>query len=88
MLGAAVRCLRPGGVVAIADEVRPRAIWRRALYKLLRAPQAVLGWLLVGSTSHPVPDPGAELRAAELVVRVEKRWLLESLALVVAERPR
>ncbi|MFQ5457768.1 MAG: corrinoid protein-associated methyltransferase CpaM [Myxococcota bacterium] len=87
VLGAAVRCLRPGGVVAIADEVRPRAMWRRALYTALRAPQAVLAWLLVGSTSHPVPDAAAELRAAGLIVREERRWLLESLSLVVAERP-
>ena len=86
VLGAAVGCLRKGGVLAVADEVRPTGLWRRALYATLRAPQAVLGWLLAGSISQPIPDLAGELEAAGLSIREERRWLLGSLALLVAER--
>ena len=86
VLRAALGCLREGGVLAVADEVRPPGLWRRALYKTLRAPQAALGWLLAGSISQPIPDLAGELEAAGLRVLEERRWLLGSLALLVAER--
>ena len=86
VLKAAVKRLRPGGLLAVADEVRPRARWRRTLYAALRAPQAALGWLLAGTTSHPISDLAAEMAAAGLRIRGEKRWLLGSLSLVVGER--
>jgi demethylmenaquinone methyltransferase/2-methoxy-6-polyprenyl-1,4-benzoquinol methylase len=88
VLRAAARRLRPGGVLAVADEVRPRGTGQRLVYSLLRLPQAVLAWLLAGSTSRPVRDLAGEIRAAGFAVQREQRWLLGSLAVVVAERPR
>ena len=52
---------------------------------LLRAPQALAGWLLVGSVSRPIGDLRAELEAAGLGVREERRWLLGTLGLLIAE---
>ena len=88
VLRALARCLRPGGVLAVADEVQPRRTGQRVLHALLRAPQATLAWLVMGSTSRPIRDLAAELAAAGLEVRSEQRWLLGRLAAVVAERPR
>jgi demethylmenaquinone methyltransferase/2-methoxy-6-polyprenyl-1,4-benzoquinol methylase len=86
VLGEARSRLRPGGVLVAGDEVRPRARWQRWLHAALRVPQAVLAWLVAGSTSRPIPDLRRELRAAGLDVRDERRWLLGSLAVLVAER--
>jgi hypothetical protein len=86
VLRHAVRRLRPGGVLAAADEVRPRSPWKGALHAVLRGPQAALGWLLTGSVSRPIPDLAKEIRQAGLEVRHEERWLLGSLAAVIAER--
>ncbi len=86
VLRAAVGCLRKGGVLAVADEVRPPGLWRRAIHTMLRAPQAALGWILAGSISQPIPDLAGELEAAGLCILRERRWLLGSLALLVAER--
>jgi ubiquinone/menaquinone biosynthesis C-methylase UbiE len=86
VLRQAVRLLRPGGVLAAADEVRPRSRWTRAAHAALRGPQALLGWLLTGSVSHPIPDLAKEVGEAGLEVRREERWLLGSLATVIAER--
>jgi demethylmenaquinone methyltransferase/2-methoxy-6-polyprenyl-1,4-benzoquinol methylase len=80
----AARCLAQGGVFALADEVKPRGRTQRLLYGLLRAPQAVLGWLVTGSISHPIPNLTEELRACGFRVRSEERWLLGSLAAVIA----
>jgi demethylmenaquinone methyltransferase/2-methoxy-6-polyprenyl-1,4-benzoquinol methylase len=85
VLREAARRLVRGGVLAVADEVRPARGWQRVLFALLRGPQALLGWLLAGSVSRPVPDLASEVRGAGFGVRAERRWLLGSLALVAAE---
>lgn len=82
---ASAERLGPGGLLIAADEVRPGSPWRRTCFALLRGPQWLLGWLLAGSVSRPIPDLGAELAEAGLRVRSEERWLLDSLALFVAE---
>jgi demethylmenaquinone methyltransferase/2-methoxy-6-polyprenyl-1,4-benzoquinol methylase len=86
VLKCALRALRPGGVIAIADEVRSRSFINRALQTVVREPQAALGWLVVGSVSSPILNLAAELAAAGFVIRNERRWLLETLAVVIAER--
>jgi len=85
VLSRAARRLVRGGVLAVADEVRPARSWQRVLFALLRGPQALLGWLLASSVSRPVPDLAGEVCAAGFGVRAERRWLLGSLALVAAE---
>ena len=87
VLREALRRLRRGGLFAVADEVRPRRPVERALVRLLRAPQAALGWLIAGTASQPIPDLAAELVEAGAELRAERRWLLGSLALFVAVRP-
>jgi ubiquinone/menaquinone biosynthesis C-methylase UbiE len=77
--------LAPGGRLVAADEVRAPKGWRRALQLLWRVPQAILGWLVVGSLSHPVPDLPGELREAGLQIRDQQAWMFGSLALFVAE---
>jgi demethylmenaquinone methyltransferase/2-methoxy-6-polyprenyl-1,4-benzoquinol methylase len=59
VLQSAQRVLRPGGLIAIADEVRPRSFINRALQTVVRGPQAALGWLIVGTASSPIPDLAA-----------------------------
>jgi ubiquinone/menaquinone biosynthesis C-methylase UbiE len=85
-LREAAKRLRPGGILAIGDEVIPRERGGRLLYRLLPAPQAILGWLLVGAVSSPLRDLEGEIRAAGFKIESDRRWLLGSLAAVVAER--
>jgi len=84
VLREARRRLRKGGLLAIGDEVRPRGAAARGLFALLRVPQAVLGWLLAGSLSHPIADLAGELRAAGFEVAAERPFLLGSLGVFVA----
>jgi demethylmenaquinone methyltransferase/2-methoxy-6-polyprenyl-1,4-benzoquinol methylase len=87
VLREAFRSLRPGGILAVADEVTPRGPARRVLHALARVPQAALGWLLAGSLSRPIEDLAAEVSAAGFKLQREQRWLAGGLALLVGERP-
>lgn len=78
--------LAHGGRLVVADELRAPYGWRRIAQFLWRVPQAVLGWLLVGSLSRPIPDLTGELCAAGFQIIDEQAWLLGSLGLVEAER--
>ena len=88
VLREAVLRLRPGGRLIAADETRPRSWSLRLLQTLLRGPQRLLGWLLVGAVSAPIPDLAAEIAEAGLLVTAERRWLAGSLVLVTAENSR
>jgi demethylmenaquinone methyltransferase/2-methoxy-6-polyprenyl-1,4-benzoquinol methylase len=86
VLSQAAQRIAPGGRLVAADEVCAPAGWRRGVQRLVRVPQAAIGWLLVGSLSRPLPDLSGEIRATGLHIRHEAAWLLGSLQLVVAER--
>ncbi len=86
VLRESARRVVAGGRVIAADEVRPAGTVSRRIQKILRVPQAIFGWLLVGSVSNPIDDLAGELRGAGLCLRDEQSWLFGSLALVVGER--
>ncbi len=85
VLRACGRVLVPRGRLVVGDEVAAPSGPRRWLQRLWRLPQAALGWLLVGALSRPIADLSGEIRAAGFTVLREQRWLMGSLALVVAE---
>ncbi len=79
------KLLARDGVLVVGDEVVARGLLQRALQWCLRLPQALLGWAMVGSVSHPIRDLAGELERVGFRVRIERRYLLGTLALVVAE---
>ena len=86
-LTQARRLMRPGGLLLLADEVRPRRLLQRLLHGGLRAPLAVLTWLLTQTTTHAVPDlPGLIEAAGFEAMTIRMDWL-EDWAEVVATRP-
>ena len=84
VLRAALPRLRPGGVLVLADEVRPGHAWQRVVLAFFRAPQVALAWLLTGSVASPLADLPGELAEAGFALRSERRWLLGSLAVFEA----
>lgn len=84
VLRAARARLRPGGLLAVADEVTPKGV-ARALLALVRLPQAALAWLVAGSLSSPIRDLAGEIERAGFRVRRQTRCLGGSLSLVIAE---
>ena len=64
--------------------MRPRRPLTRALFATLRAPQAVITWIAVGSVSRPIARLEDEIVAAGFGIQAERRWLGGHLALIVA----
>lgn len=79
--------LRPGGRLAIADEVVPRGALRRALHALRRWPLAALTYLLTQTTTRPVRDLPARVREAGFVDVAEERLWGDAFAIVRATAP-
>jgi demethylmenaquinone methyltransferase/2-methoxy-6-polyprenyl-1,4-benzoquinol methylase len=88
VLARARERLRPGGLLAVADEVRPERALPRALFALLRAPQALISWIVVGSVSRPIQGLEGEIESAGFRLRAREDWLWGHLSVVIAESSR
>jgi ubiquinone/menaquinone biosynthesis C-methylase UbiE len=51
-----VRMLRPGGLLLIADEVKPRNLVKRLIHSLVRVPLAAITYVITQQTSHPISN--------------------------------
>jgi demethylmenaquinone methyltransferase/2-methoxy-6-polyprenyl-1,4-benzoquinol methylase len=86
-LAQALRILKPGGLLLLADEVRPGSLARRILFWLVRAPLAALAWLVTQQTTHPIAGlADAVVQAGFAIVAVRSNGL-GSFAELVARRP-
>jgi ubiquinone/menaquinone biosynthesis C-methylase UbiE len=85
VLRAAHRVLRPGGRIVVADEIRPSTIAGRFVHTLVRAPLAVLTYLLTQTSTAAVSDLVGLVRGAGFRV-VEERRLRGGTGMVVGER--
>jgi ubiquinone/menaquinone biosynthesis C-methylase UbiE len=86
-LDQVARLLKPGGLLLVADEVSPRHAIARALRSLLRAPLALLTYLITQQTSHAVRALPERLAAAGLSLVSATHNALGSFGVYVARRP-
>jgi ubiquinone/menaquinone biosynthesis C-methylase UbiE len=86
-LDQVARVLKPGGLLLVADEVRPRHLITRALRSLLRAPLALITYLITQQTSHAVRALPEGLAAAGLSLVSTTQSALGSFGVYVAQRP-
>ena len=62
------RILHPGGLLLIADEVRPQGLFKRLIHLLIRAPLSALVYAITQATTHPVSDLPEKLKDAGLSI--------------------
>ncbi len=81
------RILKPGGLLLIADEVKPRAGAKRLLTWLIRLPLLVITYVLTQTTTHAVRNLPERIEQAGL--RIESVTLsgLEDFIEVSAQKP-
>jgi ubiquinone/menaquinone biosynthesis C-methylase UbiE len=86
-LSQIVRILRPGGLLLVADEVKPPDLARRLLHALMKAPFAALTYLVSQQTTHAVEDLPAKLCKAGFTIESVRSNALGSFVEVVARKP-
>ena len=78
------RVLRPGGRLAIADEVKPRTLARRLAHGAVRIPLLVATFALTQTTTSAVDGLAALVSETGFRVESEERSSLDSFAYLVA----
>ncbi len=74
VLPAVLGLLRPGGRLAVADEVLPAGARKRLLKRVRRFPLEALTWLLTQTTTRALDDPAGLVRAAGFADVAERRF--------------
>ena len=81
------RVLRPGGLLLVADEVRPQGQLARFLHTLIRIPLATLAYLITQQTTRAVSNLPEKITRARLSIVSVESSPLGSFAEVVARKP-
>ncbi len=85
-LSQIVRVLRPGGLLLVADEVKPPDLPRRLLHALIKAPFAALTYVVSQQTTHAVEDLPGKLSKAGLSIEWLGQNALGSFVEIVARK--
>jgi len=86
VLQASRSLLKGDGRLIVADEVMPTSWWQRVLFHIVRWPLAAVTFLLTQNTTHALQSLDYRLAEAGFRVLSDERYLLGTLALVVAEK--
>ena len=82
-----VRILRPGGLLLIADEIRPQGFAKRLIHSLIRVPFTALAYVISQQTTHPASSLPEKLRDAGLSILSVHLNLIGSFGEFIAQKP-
>lgn len=80
------RILKPGGMLLVADEVKPESVLKRALSWLIRIPLVLITYLITQTTTRAVRNLPARIEEAGLKIRSVRLNRLETFIELVAEK--
>jgi ubiquinone/menaquinone biosynthesis C-methylase UbiE len=81
------RILREGGLLLIADEIKPQGFVKRLIYALIRVPLAVLTYVITQQTTHPASNLSVKLREAGFSIVSVHLNSLGNFGEFVAQKP-
>ena len=85
-LEEAHRVLAPGGRLAIADEARPRTPGGRLVHAAVRAPLALVTYVMTQTTTRAVERLAERVARAGFTIEHERRSALDSFVYLIAVR--
>jgi demethylmenaquinone methyltransferase/2-methoxy-6-polyprenyl-1,4-benzoquinol methylase len=86
VLNQAYRILRSNGLIIIADEVKPRSLWKRIVHSSIRIPLALITYLLTQTSTKALEDIKDPMTNAGFNIIHEKRSFIDSFALFVGQK--
>ena len=86
VLRQAHRVLRPGGLIIIADEIKPQSLAKRILQLLIRIPLVVIAYILTQTSTKPLKDVENVLAETGFEIIYRKRSRLDFFGLYVARK--
>jgi ubiquinone/menaquinone biosynthesis C-methylase UbiE len=81
------RILRPGGLLLIADEIKPQGLLKRLIHSLIRVPLAALTYVITQQATHPASNLSESLTDAGLSIVLVHLSPLGSFGAFVARKP-
>jgi ubiquinone/menaquinone biosynthesis C-methylase UbiE len=85
-LQEAKRILKPGGLLLIADEVRPGHIAKRLFSVLFRIPLLLITYLITQTTTHEISGLPEKIRAAGFIMEALRMNRMENFAEIEARK--
>ena len=82
-----VRVLVPGGLLLVADEVRPPHVMSRLLHGVLRAPLAAITYLITQQSTHALRNLERRLVEAGLMIVDVRTSALGAFVEIAARKP-
>lgn len=86
-LKEAMRILKPGGLLLIADETTPERLWKKLLNSMFRVPLVMITYVLTQTTTHAVKDLQQKVANAGFLMRSVRLNAMESFLTLVALKP-
>jgi len=80
------RILKLDGEFIILDEVKPKKMWKRIIYALIRIPLLIVTFFSTHLTTHPLKEIIDLLKKNNFLIIEEKEFLLDSLKLIRAKK--
>jgi len=82
------RILKPGGLLLVADEVRPKSILKRILNNIIRFPLIIITYLITQTTLHSVDNLPEKIKKNGLLIESIRLNNLENFIELVAKNKR
>lgn len=87
-LKQARRMLKSGGMLLIADEIRPESVFKRVLSGLLRFPLVVITYIITQTTTRAVRNLPEHVKEAGFQIESLDLTLLDTFIVVEARKPK
>jgi ubiquinone/menaquinone biosynthesis C-methylase UbiE len=81
------RILKPGGLLLVADEVRPKNLVKRIFNFLIRFPLVIITFIITQTTTHAVKNLSEKIRKTGLLIESIKLSKLENFITLVGKKP-